>query len=622
VVSFTVGDQVILTLNPATEAQFGYHASHLVGKPAGMLLSPDDDDEFVPIGEEATLAPRFFDGKPQEAMARRADGSTFPVEVLVTEAEHDGAGFYLASIRDISERRRGEELLRQSEAQFRAAVETLGEGLLIADTHDRVVYVNSRMCQMAEYPPEEMIGHSVSELLLPEEERAAHEARHQLHMQGISEQYDLLLRRRGNDRFWAEINVTPFRDSRGRIVGTLAAVMDVTERKRIQEELVAAVDASEDASRAKSAFLANMSHELRTPLNAIIGYSEMLQEEMSDRELEDLMPDLHKVHDAGKHLLSLINDILDLSKIEAGRMDILTEEVDVAAVVQDVAATIQPQAVEGGNQVRVSCAADIGTMRADQTRVRQVLLNHLGNAVKFTENGKIDLEVEPAVLNGRPAVSFRIRDTGIGMTPQQIEKLFQPFVQVDDSATRRYGGSGLGLVISRNLCYKMGGDVTVESEPGQGSTFTILLPREAGDVDIDRAKVAVEPETMVPTDGPATVLVIDDDGLVRDLLQRFLTREGFRVATASGGEEGLERARELKPSLITLDVVMPGLDGWSVLKKLKADPELSRIPVVMMTIIDNPKLGYSLGAADYVTKPIDWRRLGAALGKFKPKQAS
>jgi len=238
----------------------------------------------------------------------------------------------------------------------------------------------------------------------------------------------------------------------------------------------------------------------------------------------------------------------------------------------------------------------------------------------------VRLEAATTSQNGRPAVRFVIRDTGIGIPAEQMDALFQPFTQGDVSSTRRYGGTGLGLVISRQLCYKMGGDITVESEPGKGSTFTVVLPLARADLEWERpaipAQVAPAALKASPNQGPPTVLVIDDDSLVRDLLQRFLTKEGFRVATASDGDEGLRLARELRPSLITLDVVMPGTDGWTTLKALKADPQLASTPVIMMTIIDNPKLGYSLGASDYVTKPIDWRRLGSALLKFRRPRIS
>ncbi len=442
-------------------------------------------------------------------------------------------------------------------------------------------------------------------------------------MQGVSEQYEVSFRRKDGQRFWAEVNGSPLRDASGQLVGTVGAVMDISERKRIEEALVAAVDASEDASRAKSAFLANMSHELRTPLNAIIGYSEMLQEDLRERGAADLVPDMVKIHGAGKHLLRLINDILDVSKIEAGKMDLLPEVFDVATLVRDVAATIGPLVEARGNTLDVRCAGAIGAMKADLTRVRQVLLNLLSNAAKFTEGGQVSLEVDRMAMNEESWVRFRVRDTGIGMTPEQLARLFKAFTQADVSTTRKYGGTGLGLVISRQLCQMMGGEVTVDSAPGGGSTFTVLLPTnmDQADVEPELAPARGEVAPASGAAGPATVLIVDDDRLVRDLLRRFLTKEGFRVMAAVSGEEGLRRARELRPSLITLDVVMSGMDGWTMLKALKADPTLAAVPVVMITIVDNPALGLSLGASDYLTKPIDWGRLGRVLGRYRPPSA-
>jgi PAS domain S-box-containing protein len=525
-------------------------------------------------------------------------------------------------MRDVTQRKREEEMLRASEARFRLAVETLGEGVLIADVRDVVVYVNSRMCELSGYAAPEMIGAEVGALLVPPEEVPAYAERMQLRLQGVPERYEIRLRRKDDQRFVAEVNSTPFRDGKGRIVGTLSAIMDVSERKRIEEELVAAVDASEDASRAKSAFLANMSHELRTPLNAVIGYSEMLQEELSARGLAELLGDLDKIHASGKHLLRLINDILDVSKIEAGKMELITEVLDVKDLVNDVSSTVAPLAEEAGNALQVRCQGELGTMRADATRVRQVLLNLLSNASKFTERGRITLTVDRAAINGAPWLRFRVADTGIGMTPDQLGKLFKPFTQADASTTRRYGGTGLGLVISRQLCQMMGGEVLVESEPGRGSTFTIVLPAGTAEGQApDHPRLAAAVESILArgsANGAATALVIDDDRLVRDLLRRFLEREGFRVVTAVNGEEGLRRAREVRPAVITLDVVMSGIDGWGVLRSLKADPNLAPVPVVMITIVDNPSLGISMGAADYLTKPIDWRRLGRALAAYRP----
>jgi GAF domain-containing protein/DNA-binding response OmpR family regulator len=371
----------------------------------------------------------------------------------------------------------------------------------------------------------------------------------------------------------------------------------------------------EAADRHKSEFLANMSHELRTPLNAIIGYSEMLQEDAADLGAAQFTDDLKRINAAGKHLLELINAVLDLSKIEAGKMELYLESFDVAALVRDIAAVIQPLAAKNANRLEVGCPDEVGTMRADLTKVRQALFNLLSNACKFTDRGTISLVVAREATDGQDWMVFSVTDTGIGMTPEQLTRLFEAFSQADAATTRKYGGTGLGLALSRRLCRMMGGDVTVESESERGSTFTIRLPARV-------AEAAEEPVAPAPLadhgpPGVGTVLVIDDEPAVRDLMQRFLSKEGFRVVAAASGEEGLRWARELRPDAITLDVMMPGMDGWAVLSALKADPEVAEIPVIMLTIVDDRNLGYALGASDYLTKPIDRERLVTVLKQHR-----
>jgi signal transduction histidine kinase/DNA-binding response OmpR family regulator len=369
------------------------------------------------------------------------------------------------------------------------------------------------------------------------------------------------------------------------------------------------------ADRHKSEFLANMSHELRTPLNAIIGYSEMLQEDAVDLGAGQFSDDLKRINAAGKHLLELINAVLDLSKIEAGKMELYLERFEVAGLVRDIAAVIQPLAAKNANRLEVHCADAVGVMRADLTKVRQALFNLLSNACKFTDRGTVTLAVSREAGDRPESVVFRVSDTGIGMTPEQLARLFEAFSQADAATTRKYGGTGLGLALSRRLCRMMGGDVTAESEAGRGSTFTIRLPAEVAEVEEPEAPAAA-PVAGAPS-GIGTVLVIDDEAAVRDLMQRFLTREGFRVVTASGGEEGVRLARELRPDAITLDVMMPGMDGWAVLSALKADPDVADIPVIMLTIVDDRNLGYALGASDYLTKPIDRERLVTILKEHR-----
>ncbi len=368
------------------------------------------------------------------------------------------------------------------------------------------------------------------------------------------------------------------------------------------------------ASQHKSQFLANMSHELRTPMNAIIGVGEMLLEDARALGRDDEIEPLERILRAARHLLALINDILDLSKIEAGKMMLYPESFAVAPLVEEVAGTVRSLAEKNGNALEVECGSDVGTMRADLTRVRQALLNLASNAVKFTEKGRVRITARRVRDGAGEAIVFEVADTGIGMTPEQVARLFQDFTQADASTTRRYGGTGLGLAISRRFCRMMGGDITVESAPGRGSTFTIRLPAAVEAAWIQRTGVeATAARPRAAAREARLVLVIDDDPTVRELMSRYLEREGFAVLTAASGVEGLARAREHHPRAITLDVMMPDLDGWDVLAALKGDPTLADIPVILVTIVDERQRGYALGAAEYMVKPIDRERLASLL---------
>jgi signal transduction histidine kinase/CheY-like chemotaxis protein len=406
------------------------------------------------------------------------------------------------------------------------------------------------------------------------------------------------------------------------------AMEDVTERRRDESVVARAKESAEKANRTKSLFLANMSHELRTPLNAILGYSEMLQEEAVERGLDAFVSDLEKINASGRHLLALIDDILDLSKIEAGRMELYLETFDVGKMLEEVASTLQPLVQTNANTLEIVVAPDLGEMYADQIKVRQGLYNLVSNAVKFTENGSIVVDAARRRMNGEDWIELRVVDRGIGLTPEQIVRLFQDFTQADSSTTRRFGGTGLGLALTRRFSLMMGGDVTVRSAAGEGSTFTMKLPAvvvqpptdpDGGADGADAAEAQPERRSGDPAEvsagGAGCVLVIDDSPVQRDLMAGFLEREGFRVCVADGGDEGLRLARELRPEVITLDVVMPGVDGWSVLTALKADPDLSDIPVILLTMVDDRHRGFALGAADYVAKPVDRHRLARILRK-------
>lgn len=403
-----------------------------------------------------------------------------------------------------------------------------------------------------------------------------------------------------------------------KVFNLIEAVKLSEERKsqleRAHIELAEARDAALEATRLKSEFLANMSHELRTPLNAIIGYAEILAEDAEDAGREEELADLQKIRSSGKHLLALINDVLDLSKIEAGKMEVFLETFELAPMLDEVVATIAPLVAKNNNRLEVKRAEGLGAMRADLTKVRQALFNLISNASKFTSDGLITLAVEREGRDGIDWLRFAVTDTGIGISPEQMERLFQAFSQADASTSRKFGGTGLGLVLSRRFCQMMGGDITVESEAGVGSTFTILLPVDGG---ASKAAGTASGRAGTPAKGVPTVLVIDDDPAARDLMRRFLDQQGLQMAEAASGQEGLRLAKESHPAVILLDVMMPGMDGWAVLTALKADSELASIPVIMATILDERNMGFALGATDFLTKPIDRQYLARVLQKYR-----
>src|SRR5947209_5271035 len=330
-----------------------------------------------------------------------------------------------------------------------------------------------------------------------------------------------------------------------------------------------------------------------------------------------IIPELKKINRSGRHLLDLINDVLDLSKIEAGKMELYLETFDIPNLLEDISTTVQLLVQKNSNVLEMRCPANLGAMRADMIKVRQSLFNLLSNASKFTKNGKITLE---AARENSPTkgdwIVFRVSDTGIGMTPEQQDRVFEAFSQADAATARDFGGTGLGLTITKTFCRMMGGDVTLTSSPGKGTTFIIRLPTEVREPDTESTAASEPVAPPVGMQGKP-VLVVDDDADTRQVLKRFLNRKGFPVECASSGEEGLRLARQLRPMAIILDVMMPGMDGWAVLSTLKSEPEVRNIPVVMLTIVDDKNLGYALGATDYMIKPVDRDRLTEILAKFR-----
>jgi signal transduction histidine kinase/DNA-binding response OmpR family regulator len=513
---------------------------------------------------------------------------------------------------------------KQAEAQLIEAIESISEGFSLYDPDDNLVVCNSRYRENL-YPGiadtmmpgtqfEAILRHAAERGLIAGAQGRVDDWVAQ-RMAQHRETGGPHLQQQSDDR-WIQISERKTEDG-----GIVAVYTDVTALKHAEEQLLLAKEQAEEASRAKSRFLANMSHELRTPLNAVIGITEMLKDDAEEFGHDDFIEPLQRISRAGKHLLQLINEILDLSKIEAGKLELHLEDFDVPTLVRDLAMTAQPLADNNGNQLIARCRDDLGGMHADLMRTRQIVLNLLSNACKFTENGEVSLDVDLEGTGAGEQLVLKVSDTGIGMTPEQINKLFEEFSQADSTTTRRYGGTGLGLAISRRLARMMGGDIEVASAPGKGSSFTVRLPRvvalESGPDDTKPAAAEDRPGTPVSKGTSSRVLVVDDDRTARELMRRLFAKEGFDVITAADGAEGLELARKFAPSVITLDVLMPGLDGWDVLKELKADPALAEIPVIMLTIVDESGRGYSLGASDYLTKPVDRTRMKQLLEKYR-----
>ena len=507
------------------------------------------------------------------------------------------------------------------------AIESINEGFALYDADDRLVLCNSRYqdllypeidVAMAPGTTFEKVIRRAAELGLIHEAKGRIDAwvaeRLARHHNPVAAD----IQHRDGDRW---IQVSERRIAGG---GTVAVYTDITEIKRHAAQLELARDQAMAATRAKSQFLTNMSHELRTPLNAIIGITEMLKEEAEETGEEPLVEPLNRIHHAGTHLLALINEILDLAKIEAGKFELYPEEVELGALMADVASTAGSIAAKNGNRLDVEVSPGLGAIQADPMRLRQVVLNLLSNACRFTRNGTVVLRAARIAGSGGDRVTITVQDTGIGMTEEQIGKLFQEFTQADSSTTRKYGGTGLGLAISRRLCRLMGGDIDVQSVAGIGSTFTVTLPAAGGQTGTPTMPAAPEHPSahMWPLGQGRRALVIDDEETARDIVRLILTREGFDVVTAESGRQGIEFARQIRPSLITLDVLMPDLDGWSTLQELKRDDDLSDIPVIMVTIVDEETRGYALGAAAYLTKPVSREHLKKALTSCHPDHAS
>ncbi|MGA2229729.1 MAG: PAS domain S-box protein [Tepidisphaeraceae bacterium] len=473
-------DERITLFNAAAEQMFACSAEEALGQPLSRFIPErfrDVHHEHIRRFGETGVNSRVM-GAQRPLTALRADGVEFPVEATISQVCVDGERLFTAIVRDISERRRAEEALRESEERLRAIWETAVDGIITIDERGRITSFNPAATRLFGYQPDEVLGKNVN-MLMPSPYHHEHDTYLANYLTSGSKKIIGIGRevtglRKDGRSFPMELGVSEIVLGNRKVFTGI--VRDISERKR-EEQMRQAKDEAEEANRAKSQFLANMSHELRTPLNAIIGYSEIMLEEIEDRpSAAQRAADIEKIRGAGKQLLSLINDILDLSKIEAGKLHLVLEEFDVAAVVREAVTTIEPLAQKTGNRLEVTCPRDIGFMHSDVIKVRQILLNLLSNAMKFTDRGTVKLTVAREAHSEGDWLTFTVSDTGMGMTSEQLGRLFQAFSQADENISVKFGGTGLGLAISRRLCVIMGGDITAQSEAGTGSVFRVLLP--------------------------------------------------------------------------------------------------------------------------------------------------
>jgi len=621
----------IVVFNAKAEELFGYDHAEVCGRTVEFLM-PERYHQQHPQHRAAYQAQpsKRSMSQTKNLFAKRQDGTEFPIEAGLSAIQTKDGTFVMTFITDITERKRAEEEIRrlnqdlekraiESESRYQQIVELAEEGIWVIDSNSQITYVNQAMAKMLGFTESEMLGHPIWDLMNETDYQLAI-SNIERRQKGAAEKHEFQLKAKDGKLVWTYMSMSPVFDENDQLLWSCALVYDITEQKQADEQLrqsserISLANAElARATRLKDEFLANMSHELRTPLNAILGLTEALQEEVYGPLTARQRKSLGTVEQSGQHLLELINDILDLSKIESGKMELQIQPVSLGSLCESSLTFVKQQAHQKKIKLNFQIVEGLGKVQLDERRIRQVLVNLLSNAVKFTPEGG-EVRVEVAVDPDCEILQLRVIDTGIGIAPENIDRLFKPFVQLDSSLSRRYAGTGLGLSLVRRIIELHSGSISLESEVGKGSKFTVTLPWK----ESDRMLLGVNEveTTLVELPTIRQALIVEDSETAAKQIARYLTELGAAINISPQGEGTLEAVLKSQPDVIILDLLLPNLSGWEVLAQLKGNPLTAAIPVLVISVVDERSQALALGATEYLLKPISRQKFHSTLSKI------